>query len=151
MGARTHKRVATLNPYMPLQGGVKSPLDPPMTAHFIHRKVRDKVMDKVIRTKSIKVWLTPDEHQRLLDRKTTPELATWVRQVCLDEKPNRRLYKKVDPELLRELGRIGGNLNQLAKYVNVHSHNDTVNQLQLVTELALIREALNGLLVQYDS
>ena len=108
-------------------------------------------MDKVIRTKSIKVWLTPDEHQRLLERKTTPELATWVRQVCLDEKPNRRLYKKVDPELLRELGRIGGNLNQLAKYVNVHSQNDTVNHLQLVTELALIRESLNALLVQYDS
>lgn len=136
---------------MPLQGGVKSPLDPPRTLAIAHVKVRDKVMDKVIRTKSIKVWLTPDEHQQLLERKTSPELATWVRQVCLDEKPNRRLYKKVDPELLKQLGRIGGNLNQLAKYVNVHSQNDTVNHLQLVTELAIIREALNGLLVQYDS
>ena len=136
---------------MPLQGGVNPPLTPLKTLAIAHVKVRDKVMDKVIRTKSIKVWLTPDEHQQLLERKTTPELATWVRQVCLDEKPNRRLYKKVDPELLKQLGRIGGNLNQLAKYVNVHSQDNTVNHLQLVTELALIREALNGLLVQYDS
>ncbi|MFW1786509.1 plasmid mobilization protein, partial [Acinetobacter nosocomialis] len=68
------------------------------------------------RNKEIKVRLTEAEHQALLERMTGGELATWIRNTCLDEKPNKkRNYKVADPQLLAGLGRIGGNLNQIAR------------------------------------
>ena len=71
------------------------------------------------RQKEIKVRLTEAEHQALLERMTGGELATWIRNTCLDEKPNKkRNYKAADPQLLAALGRIGGNLNQIARKIN---------------------------------
>ena len=43
----------------------------------------------VKRQKEIKVRLTEAEHQALLERMTGGELATWVRNTCLEEKPNK--------------------------------------------------------------
>ena len=69
------------------------------------------------RNKEIKIRLTEEEHQALLERMTGGELATWMRSVCLDEKPNKkRNYKVADPILLNALARIGGNLNQIARH-----------------------------------
>ena len=39
----------------------------------------------VKRQKEIKVRLTEAEHQALLERMTGGELATWVRNTCLEE------------------------------------------------------------------
>ena len=39
------------------------------------------------RTKMLTLWVTPDEHERLLARCDSPRLATWMREVCLEEKP----------------------------------------------------------------
>ena len=39
----------------------------------------------VKRQKEIKVRLTEAEHQALLERMTGGELATWIRQTCLEE------------------------------------------------------------------
>ena len=38
------------------------------------------------RTKEIKIRLTEEEHQALLDRCTKSSLATWMREICLGEK-----------------------------------------------------------------
>ena len=66
----------------------------------------DLVMTKkeiVKRQKEIKVRLTEAEHQALLERMTGGELATWIRQTCLEEKPNKkRNYKVADPQLLAD-------------------------------------------------
>jgi exoribonuclease II len=43
----------------------------------------------VKRQKEIKIRLTEAEHQALLERMTGGELATWIRQTCLEEKPNK--------------------------------------------------------------
>ncbi len=35
------------------------------------------------------MWVTEDEHRRLLERCDGRPLAAWMRQTCLDEKPAR--------------------------------------------------------------
>ncbi len=101
------------------------------------------------RQKEIKVRLTEAEHQALLERMTGGELATWIRNTCLDEKPNKkRDYKAADPQLLAALGRIGGNLNQIARQVNTVESG--IEKIRAFAELAIIREQLQGILADYD-
>lgn len=101
------------------------------------------------RNKEIKVRLTEAEHEALLERMTGGELATWIRNTCLDEKPNKkRNYKIADPQLLAALGRIGGNLNQIARQVNTVESD--IEKLRAFAELAIIREQLKGILADYD-
>ena len=89
--------------------------------------MKEKTLIK--RNKEIKVRLTEAEHQALLERMTGGELATWIRNTCLDEKPNKkRNYKVADPQLLAGLGRIGGNLNQIARQVNTVESDIEKNQ-----------------------
>lgn len=105
-----------------------------------------KTKDK--RTKEIKIRLTEDEHQALLKRIEGNQLATWIRKTVLSQKIAKP-YKKSDPELLRSLGRIGGNLNQLAKQANtLDKHTD---KLRVFAQLAVIREQLNEVLSRHDS
>ncbi|EAA3986101.1 plasmid mobilization relaxosome protein MobC, partial [Salmonella enterica subsp. enterica] len=41
------------------------------------------------RSKMLTMWVTEDEHRRLLERCDGKQLAAWMRQTCLDEKPAR--------------------------------------------------------------
>lgn len=103
------------------------------------------------RTKSITVWLTDDEYQELQSKKTNPRIGAWVRNTCLGVESTKRKYKPVEPLLLRELGKIGGNLNQVAKNVNTDALGGKIDHLRLLAELVLIREQLDELLRRYDS
>lgn len=99
------------------------------------------------RTKEIKIRLTEQEHQILLDKKTGAELATWIRDTCLEVKnPKRKTIKTADPKLLLQLARIGSNLNQIAKTANTQAKADIINVVRLTTELITIREQLNEIL-----
>ena len=105
--------------------------------------------DLVKRQKEIKVRLTEAEHQALLERMTGGELATWIRNTCLEEKPNKkRNYKVADPQLLAALGRIGGNLNQIARQANTVG--SEIEKIRVFAQLAVIREQLQGILEAYD-
>lgn len=105
--------------------------------------------DLVKRQKEIKVRLTEAEHQALLERMTGGELATWIRNTCLDEKPDKkRRYKVADPQLLAALGRIGGNLNQIARQVNTVESD--IEKIKAFAQLAVIREQLQRILADYD-
>ena len=109
--------------------------------------MKPKVLEK--RQKEIKVRLTESEHQALLERMTGGELATWVRNTCLEEKPNKkRNYKVADPQLLAALGRIGGNLNQIARQVNTVESD--IEKIKAFAQLAMIREQLQEVLENYD-
>lgn len=109
--------------------------------------MKEKTLIK--RNKEIKVRLTEAEHQALLERMTGGELATWIRNTCLDEKPNKkRNYKVADPQLLAGLGRIGGNLNQIARQVNTIESD--IEKIRVFAELAIIREQLQKVLADYD-
>lgn len=99
------------------------------------------------RSKEIKIRLTEEEHQALLERMEGNQLASWLRQVALAEKVAKP-YKKADPQLLTSLGRIGGNLNQIAKQANTLDK-DT-DKLKTFAQLAIIREQLNEVLSRHD-
>lgn len=99
------------------------------------------------RTKEIKLRLTGSEHQALLDRMEGNQLASWLRQIALAEKVAKP-YKKADPKLLATLGRIGGNLNQLAKQAN--TLNKDTDKLRIFAQLAIISEQINEVLSRHD-
>lgn len=81
-------------------------------------------------------------------KKIGVELATWIRNTCLETKtPKKKPIKTADPELLRQLAKIGGNLNQIARIANTEqARGDIINLLRLTAELATIREQLDKLL-----
>lgn len=71
------------------------------------------------RTKMLTLWVTEDEHRRLLERCEGKQLAAWIRQTCLDEKPARAgKLPSISPALLRQLAGMGNNLNQIARRIN---------------------------------
>lgn len=101
------------------------------------------------RNKEIKIRLTEAEHQALLERMDGGELATWMRRVCLDEKPNKkRNFKVADPILLNALARIGGNLNQIARQANTVESD--IEKIKTFAQLAVIRDQLQDVLDNYD-
>jgi len=71
------------------------------------------------RNNMLTMWVTEDEHRRLLERCDGKQLAAWIRQTCLDEKPARAgKLPSIAPALLRQLAGMGNNLNQIARQVN---------------------------------
>jgi len=92
------------------------------------------------RTKKIEIMTTDKEYEQLLQRKTKPRLAEWMRETCLDQKPTK-CVSAVDPLLLYELNKIGVNLNQIAKKVQFGEHN-----IEWLVEIIHIEQQLASLL-----
>ena len=97
-----------------------------------------------LRTKEIKIRLSDAEYQQLLERKTEPTLAGWLRTIALDQKAKKQA-KTVDPKLLYELNKIGVNMNQLAKLANA-KYLDGQERIKLLASLAIISEQLEKVL-----
>ncbi|MGH0004874.1 MobC family plasmid mobilization relaxosome protein [Pseudovibrio ascidiaceicola] len=65
-------------------------------------------------------------------------------RIALDEtKPKRRRRVDVDPNLIRELARIGNNLNQVAKWAN--QQKSAVQAVEVVAHLSAIEDELSSL------
>lgn len=82
---------------------------------------------------SIKIRVTQDEKDTLNDLKTQDELASWMRELALNQNP----IKRADPNLVRAIGRFGSNLNQIAKHANTQKELDThilsaINRIELM-------------------
>ena len=75
------------------------------------------------RERVIKIRVNESEYQQLLERKNTAELATWIRKTCLGAAPIATT--RADPELVRAMGRIGTNLNQIARHANTDKSLDS--------------------------
>ncbi|OUI77823.1 hypothetical protein HK18_01080 [Commensalibacter intestini] len=100
------------------------------------------------RNKEIKVRLTQEEYEQLLERKTKARLAEWVREYCLGSEPSRKTKSvlKVDPALLKELSKVGGNINQIARHLNNDRSMGLEKKIEYLTELASIEQSLAELL-----
>lgn len=92
---------------------------------------------KKIRQKSIKVRLNDKEYEQMLKRQSGNTLAGWLRQVALGIVP----IHQADDNLVRNLGRIGSNLNQIAKYANTEKSLDQ-NVLNEITAIRLMMHKL---------
>lgn len=113
--------------------------------------IADQKQAKAKKTKSITVWLTDAEYQELHNKKTGSRIGAWVRETCLGVESKKRKYKSADPQLLRALGKIGGNLNQIAKQANTDALGGKIDSLRLLSELIVIREQLDEILKRHDS
>ncbi len=90
------------------------------------------------------MWVTEDEHRRLLERCDGKQLAAWMRQTCLDEKPARAgRLPSISPAPLRQLAGMGNNLNQIARKVNAGGAGH--DRVQIVAALMAIDAGLERL------
>ena len=97
------------------------------------------------RNKMLTMWVTEDEHRRLLERCDGRQLAAWMRQTCLDEKPARTgKLPSISPALLRQLAGMGNNLNQIARRVNAGGGTGH-DRVQIVAALMTIDAGLERL------
>lgn len=94
---------------------------------------------------------TPAEKARLVGRAHDAgvSLSGLMREALgLVDARRRRPMPKADPALLRELGRLGGNLNQVARWLNIASatgsHPD-IDALVVATKLVAIERSLTML------
>ncbi len=90
------------------------------------------------------MWVTEDEHRRLLERCDGRPLAAWMRQTCPDEKPARSgKLPSISPALLRQLAGMGNNLNQIARRVNAGG-GTSHDRVQIVAALMVSMPGLSG-------
>jgi len=101
-----------------------------------------------LRTKRLEIQLSETEYEQLLERKTKARLAEWVREYCLGSEPSRKTKSvlKIDPALLKELSKVGGNINQIARHLNNDRSMRLEKKIEYLTELASIEQSLAELL-----
>lgn len=92
------------------------------------------------RSREITIRVTDEELKKLHERKADATLAGWLRNLGLATTP----IKQADPNLVRALGRIGSNLNQIARHINTSKELDQ----NVLIEIIAIRGVLNDLIEQ---
>ncbi len=112
---------------------------------------------KVRRTRVVKLRLTDSELIDLRDRSSDTALAVFIRQILfvnstVTTKQHERKRKISDQKnveriaLNREVARIGNNLNQIARSVNISSKNNkSIDMVIVASRLYMIWEEINVL------
>jgi len=90
------------------------------------------------RNREISIRVNDYELLELKKRNRRSTVASWLRDLALGVTP----VKPVDPDLVRQLGRIGSNLNQLTRHVNTERQVDA----QVLHEIKAIREQIHLLI-----
>ncbi len=93
------------------------------------------------RDKEITIRVSEDELTELKKRQQGTTMAGWMRGLGLGVTP----MKPADPDLVRSLGRIGSNLNQLTKHANT---NKVLDQ-SILDQITAIRASINALLDEH--
>ena len=105
-------------------------------------------MEKEKRTKAEKLRFTPMELDQIRARVPAGETRSgWIRRLLLNEpapKTRKRLTAPdVDPALMRELGKMGGNLNQIARALNqANTIGESVAVVQVLAVLQALEQSL---------
>ena len=103
------------------------------------------------RTHVVKVRFNDEEYEKIQKISEMP-VAKYIRLKSLENPMERRIHPpKVEQGLLREINRIGVNLNQLTTIANNNFNNNTLDSLALATELAFLRHQLDQLLDRYTT
>ena len=109
----------------------------------------------VKREREIKIRLSNDEHDQILKMANGKPLASFMREYCLSAdneyfakvaKANRAKINRltVNPELLRQLARIGNNVNQISRNLNALLRvGQGVDLIKLLIILQSIERELN--------
>ena len=104
------------------------------------------------RTKRVEIQFTKTEYEQLLQKKTKARLAEWIRNTCLGSEPSKKVkpVPKIDPALLVALSKIGSNLNQIAKHLNMDRTLSAQEKIKTLLELASIEQSLGELVGNAD-
>ena len=96
------------------------------------------------RTKKIEIRVSKAEYEQLLQRKTKARLAEWVRETCLGSELSKKAkpVPKIDPALLITLSKIGGNINQIARHLNMDRTLSAQEKVKALLELSSIEQSL---------
>lgn len=115
--------------------------------HIPHEKIRSHI---------IKIRVNFDEKTFIKNRAGPLATAEWLRRVALDfpvdvaKRPVRHFARieNINPErtlLVREIGRIGNNLNQISRVLNSQRYSGaSVDLIMLSTQLNFIWEELRN-------
>jgi len=106
------------------------------------------------RTASIKIRVTDSEKEALRKKSEYKNLAAWMRDFCLGAVDAKRRQANrpappVDPALIREVAKIGNNVNQLARAVNAGTLGEA-HAVELLSQLAIIETALKDLREEFS-
>lgn len=78
-----------------------------------------------VRDKKIQIRLSNDEKEKINKNAGGLEVSTFLRELGLNKKaqapapPAKNIIHSVDPIFVREVARIGNNINQIAKHLNL--------------------------------
>ena len=105
-------------------------------------------MEKEKRTKTEKLRFTQTELNEIRSRVPEGETRSgWIRRLLLNE-PTPKIRKRltapeIDPVLMRELGKMGGNLNQIARALNqANKVGEPVAMVQILAILQSLAQEL---------
>ena len=101
------------------------------------------------------VKLEPEQHAQVarLSAESGKSISDLVREGLDLKLTNRspirkRLTRAADPALVAQVGKIGSNLNQLARWANTEKAG--ADAVQILAELVRIRESVAGLVAPTD-
>ncbi|WP_269915567.1 hypothetical protein [Acinetobacter sp. HY1485] len=101
---------------------------------------------KIKRPHHIKVSLSDEEVKKLDESRGEQLRAVYLRELGCSQKAARKVnVLKVDPDLLRALNKIGGNLNQLSYFINRLDDHHLIEKVEALVNLNDIRLALERL------
>lgn len=108
--------------------GTSPPKPPSALRHFVTWAMvcdaakGDKKMEQQKEKRDIKltIRLSQSEYEKI-QKKCDGKMAVWIRDLALDnqQEKTKRIVQVSDPDLLRHLSRIGNNLNQIARSLNM--------------------------------
>lgn len=101
----------------------------------------DKKTIRNLKDKKVQIRMSAEEKALILERAQGADISTFLRELGLGHDPKvpkqkpRVIVHSADPELIRYIARIGNNINQIAKNLNLTKALDQ----QAFTEIQTIR------------
>ncbi|PMM19571.1 hypothetical protein BCT58_19800 [Vibrio lentus] len=103
------------------------------------------------RTECIQLRVTKEEKLQIFTN-ANGNVSVWLRTIALDPdvNPRRTIYKelKQDPVLVRQVARIGNNLNQITRYMNSAKKSGSLVDLVAVQAQLVQMNALLSTLIK---
>ena len=99
-----------------------------------------------LKDKKVQIRMTADEKSLILERAQGADISTFLRELGLGHDPKvpkqkpRVIVHSADPELIRYIAKIGNNINQIAKNLNLTKELDQ----QAFSQIQMIRLDLNN-------
>jgi hypothetical protein len=127
-----------------VQGGVRScaPASPndSVESKSNEKGPRRSLPKKVKRIETLKFRVTPYERDEIIDN--IPEgidFSDWARSLLAGKNPKAKSEKAFRAKLIGELGRIGNNINQIARKINTEgAPRDAEQSLEIISNLHAI-------------